>query len=155
MASKEYKLDVFKTLEHIAKKDYKFWDTLTDEQIKGFQPLVVQQWMCGVDDGLQIFLVNTVVNNAVFQLSNHKQLLFQLMCAASTTKQRCKWTKKKPLSNFPKALKVLSEYTGDAKKICKDYFFAYTNEEIVLMCEELGYQKKEIADLKRELKKRD
>jgi len=155
MASKTYKLDVFKVLDHIAKRDLAFWDTLTEEDIKGFQPVVVQQWLSGVTDAWQVFQINSLVNTLVFQLGQHnKQLLYQLMCCAVNTKKH-NWIKRKPLSNYPKALKVLSEYTGDAKRICKGYLNTYTNEDILTMCGELGYQKPDIALVKKELKKRD
>ena len=155
MASKTYKLDIFKVIDRITSKDWGYWDTLTEEEQKALEPWVIQQWLSGVNDGLQVFLINEIVNSSVKDLGAHKELLYKLMCCSTTSKKRCKWMKKKPMSNYPKALNVLCEYLGESKRICKDYFSSYTNAELITISEYLGYQKDEVAAVKKELKKRD
>jgi len=102
MASKTYKLDIFAVIDKITSKDWGYWDTLTAEEQKAFQPFVMQQWLSGVNDGLQVFLVNEIVNSSVFDLDQHKELLYKLLCCSVTSKKRCKWMKKKSITNYPK-----------------------------------------------------
>jgi len=154
MASKTYKLDIFAVIDKITRKDWGYWNTLTEEEQKAFQPFIMPQWLSGVDDALQVFLVNEILNSSIFDLDQHKELLYKLMCCSMTSKKRVKWIKKKPMTKYPKSLTVLCEYLGESKRICKDYFDAYTNDEIITISEYMGYQKDEVANIKKELKKR-
>jgi len=156
MASKTYKLDIFAVIDKITSKDWGYWDTLTEEEQKAFVPFVMQQWLSGIDDALQVFLINEIVNSSVFELDQqHKELLYKLMCCSTTSTKRVKWLKKKPMTQYPKTLTVLCEYLGEPKRIGKDYLNMYTNDELISICEYMGYQKDEVAVIKKELKKRN
>jgi hypothetical protein len=147
----QHKLDIFKTLKNINSKNANYWDELTDEEKKGFYPIVIIQWMSGTKDPAQIYFLNCFVNQYIFQFYKHPELLYHLMCVCSAgTKERPVWRKKKKSSKFPKSVLVIQRYFGYNKRHAEDALKCLSGNDIMEFAEELGYQKEELKLLKKE-----
>lgn len=155
--AKTYKLDIFKTLNSISTKDSSFFDNLSEEEQKAFQPLVVMRWLSGTKKPLQIIFLNELVNPLVFSIPNHKKLLVQLMAACSPGRsQRYVWNKNKSKksTSMPKTVGVIKEYFGYNTRDAKDSLVLLDNATVVEMCEDLGWQKEDLRQVQKELKSR-
>jgi len=152
--AKEFALDIFHLLGQIDKKDTLFYSKLTDEQRKAYSPLVSMRWMSGTSDERQIIYLNELVNRFVFNMGDHKELLFKLQCAASSgTPRRYNWMAAKTSGGKKnKGLDIVMQYYDYGVREGKAAMALLGSEDILLMAEELGYQKEELAKLKKELK---
>lgn len=151
--AKEFALDIWQLLGSIDKKDRTFYDKLTDEQKKAYAPLIAMRWHTGTNDHRQILYNNELVNRYVFNIGNHKELLYKLQCAASSgTPRRYAWLPAKMTTKKIKGLDVVIEYHNMGIREAKDAMRLFDAEDIIMMAEDLGYQKDEIAKLKKDLK---
>lgn len=117
-------LDIFKVLDALDKKDYGWFDTLTEEQQKKFVPYVITHWMSSVKSSgmLGAYYVMSTDANANKYLFNervqqHSKLQWLMLCAASPGmgKQFHQW--------IPHLNSKLGEFKTQAnKKEVKDYF---------------------------------
>jgi hypothetical protein len=148
-----YKLDIFKLLGDInSPKAGDIYAKLSDDERKGFAPLVVMRWMSGTSDERQIILLNEFVNPYVFPLGKHPHLLMQLLqVASSKTSKRYAWLGIKSKKKRVEAYRVIQEYFELSSRETKTYVLPPA-EELVKMAEELGWQKDEISKLQKELK---
>jgi len=82
------KLDIKRELGAVDRKDYSFYDNLTDEERKAFSPYVLMRYTANVQGDRDIqewFLetTNELVNKNHWDLSkNHKGLLWKLFAAS-------------------------------------------------------------------------
>jgi hypothetical protein len=82
------KLDIKRELGAVDRKDYSFYDNLTDEERKAFSPYILMRYTANVQGDRDIqewFLENTneLVNKNHWDLSkNHKGLLWKLFAAS-------------------------------------------------------------------------
>lgn len=151
--AKEFALDIFHLLGQIDKKDMLFYSKLTDEQKKAFSPLVTMRWMSGTSDERQLTFLNHFVNPMVFNIGNHKELLYKLMCVASSGQaRRYAWMAEKSGVKKIKGLDVVMAYYDYGVREAKSVMHLLDADDIIGMAEELGYQKEELAKLKKELK---
>jgi hypothetical protein len=148
------KLDIFTTLGQIDRKNYLWYDNLSEEEQKAFVPLVVNRWLSGTASERQIIFINEFVNPHLFNLNQHKGLLFKLMCvAADGGSQRYKWLKQKPKSNAkPLSTAVVQEYYSYSVKQAKDVLRLLTAEDVVDLASALGRDKSDITKMKKEMK---
>ena len=117
MVQKKHKLDIFRVLNHTSRKDISFFNQLTEEEQKAYQPLVVMRWLTGTTDARQIYFINELVNPFVFSLPNHKQLLYNLMTTCTTgTPQRYYWNKtlSKKTTGTPATISVIRTSASSA-----------------------------------------
>lgn len=166
MATKKtYKLDLFPLLRNISTKNVGYYDTLSEESLKEFSPLPLQRWLSGCNDGKatsarQIYFLNEVVNKFIFApgfAKNHKKLIYNLMTLATTGKDcRYKYLKSnmKGTSDMPLAVGVIQKVFDYNRKDARDAIMVLSDNAIINMAEQLGYQTGEIKELKKELKKR-
>jgi len=155
MEQKKFKLDVFETLGHINEKNIEFLNKVSDEERKGFQPLVVMRWLSGTSSPLQVHLVNELVNPYVFSLSHDKDLLYKLMTVCSVKKQRYKWIKPTSKgSNFTHCIDVICSYYGYSKSQASQVFHLLSDDDVLCIAEHQGIQKDEISKIVLELKQR-
>lgn len=149
-----FKLDIFKLLGMIGSKNSgDIYKGLSDDEKKGFAPLVAMRWMSGTSDQRQIMALNTFANRFIFPLGKHPHLLMQLLQACSSKNGgRAQWlgikggSKKTQLRN-----EVIMEYFDYSTNELRALTVFPTNDEIVQMAEELGWQKEEVAKLKKEM----
>lgn len=111
MAVKEYKLDMFKrVLPALDKGDKTFYNGLTDEEKKGYVPLVLMRAMSSLGEqspniATNILLVNYIVNIGFWSLSKHPELLHLLLCITSLgSKQYHPWITAKGNSSKTKEI---------------------------------------------------
>lgn len=159
---KEYKVELFPLLRNIATRNSAYFDSLSEDQQKEISPFLIMRWLTGCNDGsrnsaMQIYFINAVVNPLVFPLGKHKKLLYDLMSASCTGKD-CRWnfnkSNQKKGAGFSKTTAVIKTVFDYSTKEALDALPLLKDATIVEMAEDLGYQKEELAALKKELKKR-
>ena len=150
-----YKLDIFGLLGKLnSSKSGDIYAALSDEERKGFAPLVVERWMTGTSDEQQIVMINELVNPYVFSLGKHPHLLMQLLQVASSKKdgRRYYWLGVKGGKKKNEAAKVVAEYLDMSMREVRLLNPFPDNAEILRMADELGWQKEEFKKLEKELK---
>jgi hypothetical protein len=154
MKERTFRLDIFDLLGKLnSSKSGDIYAKLTDDEKKGFAPLVVMRWMSGTSDERQIMMLNEVVNPYVFSLGNHPHLLMQLLHAASSKQfRRYNWMGIKSKKKNVLALRAVSEYYEMSTREVKLLNPFPTEEEVMRMAEELGWQKDDIKKLEKEYK---
>lgn len=156
-AQKKRAIDIFEVLKAIDIKNYSYYDNLSEEQQKSYVPLVIMRWLSGTSDARQIVFINELVNAGVFRVTNHKGLLHRLMCICTSGKtQRYSWLKanQKKSGSLPQITKALRDYFGYSSSEVHEVLPLLTDNDIMEAVAALGYQKDEIAKIKKELKVR-
>lgn len=149
-----FKLDIFRLLGMIGSPNSgDIYKGLTNDEKKGFAPLVVMRWMSGTSDERQIMALNTFANRFIFPLAKHPHILMHLLQACSSKAGgRSQWlgikggTKKTQLRND-----VIMEYFDYSVNELRALTVFPSNDEIISMAEELGWQKEEMVKLKKEM----
>lgn len=157
MAAKKQALNIFSVLGSLNKKQYQFYNALSDDERKALQPLVVQRWMSGTSDPAQVVLINEFVNPFVFPLHQHKELLVKLLSVASSgSNGRSKWLKAKGkrTSSTPLVTGIIKDFYGYNTRDAIDALVLLSNDDVVELAVELGRQPEDIRAIKAELKKR-
>jgi|SRR5579859_886848 len=149
-----FKLDIFELLGKLnSPHSGDIYSKLTEEEKKGFAPLVVMRWLSGTSDKRQIMMLNEFVNPYIFALGKHPHLLMQLLqVASSKTGGRNNWLGIKSKKKNVEALKVVGEYFEMSEREARTLNPFPSDQEIFEMAEELGWQKDELTKLKKELK---
>lgn len=149
-----YKLDIFDLLNKLnSSKSGDIYANLTEDERKGFAPLVVMRWMSGTSDQRQIVLLNEFANRFTFSLAKHPHLLMQVlqMCSSKTSK-RYQWIGIKSKKKNVESMKVVSEFYGMSLREVRLLNPFPKEDEIIEMAEQLGWQKDEITKLRAEYK---
>lgn len=148
-----FKLDIFSLLGSInSSRSGDIYSNLSDDEKKGFAPLVVMRWMTGTSDERQIMMLNEFVNPYVFPLGKHPHLLMHaLHVASSKQSKRYAWLGVKGGKKSTLANKAISEYFDYSTREVNLLSPRPSNAEIMQMAEELGWQKEEVVKLKKEL----
>lgn len=94
--TKKHKLDIFSTLYAIDNNQLTYLDSLTEEERKGFVPVVVMRWASAIEDkrksAINVMLINEFVNKHFWALYKHPELQFKLMAMVGIGKtQRHQW----------------------------------------------------------------
>lgn len=151
----EYKYDLFKILGNLSTRNFKYFDDLTDDQLKDIPPLVIMRWLSGTTDKRQVFFLNTLANPMVFSLHKHKRLLLKLFMICMPGKSQ-KFTWHKQLSKAgmakPMSTKVVCQYCGYSKREAEDALKLLQKQDIISMAEDLGYPPEDMTKLRREHK---
>ena len=148
-----FKLDIFSLLGSIDNsRSGDIYTNLSDDEKKGFAPLVVMRWMTGTSDERQIMLLNEFINPYIFPLAKHPHLLMQsLQVASSKRPKRYTWMGIKGGKKSTLANKVIAEYFDYSMREVNLLSPRPSDAEILQMAEELGWQKDEVTKLKKEL----
>ena len=152
-----HKLNIFDTLNIIQRKSQNGFNCLTEEQQKGFQPLVIMRWLSGTTNPRQVFFLNELVNPFVFNFSKDKLLLYYLMTTCTAGKsQKVKWIKKKSVSNTKQliTLQIIREVFNYNETKAREALPLLTDDQIINFAKNHGCQQPEITKIKRELKNR-
>lgn len=95
-----HSFDIFKALAAINMKDYSYYDRLTEEEKKNFNPFMLVQWLSAPTGSWQtqaFYLSNTnnKVNHHLFNemVMKHPKLQWLMLCSAGTNKEKIfhKW----------------------------------------------------------------
>lgn len=145
--------DLFQGLADLSKRDLRWYEGLSDEDQKAALPFVITRWMTGTSDQAQIVRINTFVNPYVFSLSTEKGLLFSLLAAAATGKsKRYTWLKAPGAKAATKLrLEVIKRYYDVSTREATGYADIIDADDIMMMAEECGLDKDELAKLKKEV----
>ena len=156
-----YKIDLFPLLRNISTKNIAYYDTLTEENLKEFSPYVIMRWLTGcsgADNARQIVYLNEFVNPYAFELNkNHKKLLYNLLTVCTSGRDcRYKFVKTNPKrqSEFPISVGIIQKMFDYSYRDANATVVLFTDENIINMGTQLGLQKTEITNLKKELRKR-
>lgn len=149
-----FKLDIFELLGKINDPHVgDIYTKLSDDEKKGFAPLVVLRWLSGTSDERQIILINEFVNPMVFSLGKHPHLLMLLLqAAASKTNKRYQWLSIKSKKKFAIATDVVKQYYNMSYREVKMLNPFPSEENVLEMAESIGLQKDELTKLKKEYK---
>lgn len=149
----EIKLDIFRVLNEIDKKNINFYSSLTEDEQKAFAPKVVARWLSGTYNKQQVYFINEIVNPFVFSLYKHPGLLYQLMTLCTTGKpQRYIWSKalSKTPSN-PFSIKAIQQYFGYNSEDAQQSIQILSPEDIVIIAETMGWQDEDLNKMRKEL----
>lgn len=139
------RFDIFNVLERINSGDTQFIERFSGEDLKGFQPYVVMLWLRGAIDNNEyhVYLTNELCNEYVFSLGNHPKLLYKLFCAANGFGDgtRYKFIKPKQRKSQSKEIDLLCEYYNFSPKQAEDALPLLTEDDIIDIANELGYEK--------------
>lgn len=149
----DYKLDVFATINAMQAKKFNYYNNLTKDQKKGFAPVVVQRWLSGTSNELQIVMLNEYVNPYVFGLSKHPDLLYKLMTTSTQSSGRCMYPQTKKSSNTkqPIAAEVIKRTFGVSTSEAVGMVKTFDPDQLLEAAFDLGYDTAEIKKLKKEL----
>lgn len=148
----KHKFNIFDILDHINNKEYDYYSNLSELDQKAIAPLVLMRWMSGVKDQQQIMILNEFVNSMVFNIHQHPDLLWRLMCVCSPGKRtRYSWLKNQKKGNNI-SIQVVKKYFNYSSKEANDALALLTIDDVVNCARELGYEKDKITKIKKELK---
>lgn len=136
------RFDLFGTLKIIQECDHAKISALSDEELKAISPYLIVRWLSGSPDQNTIPILNEVVNNKVFALQENKRLLLHLLATTQSGKSHRLTWRAAPSSTSLRD-RVIMEYYGS---VAGDRQF--TDDELVNMAQELGYQDAEIKSLR-------
>ncbi|MBT8449361.1 MAG: hypothetical protein KJO69_06705 [Gammaproteobacteria bacterium] len=147
----QYKVDIFKVLEHISNGDMSFFDDLTESQLKSVSPIVLQMWVMGANNNLdgRVVMTDEFVNQYAFTLGKHNKLLLKLMCVANNfgTYTRYKFTKPKA-SRDSFLISLTKQYYNLSDEHASQDYRILTKEDFESMGSELGLEADEAKKLK-------
>ena len=146
------KFDLFEGLAHISKKNYDWYANLTPEGKKSASPFVIARWMTGTSDRAQLIRLNTFVNPYLFPLGAEKDLLFKLLSASATGKNvRYQWIKAPGAKTAIKLkVEVVKQFYEVSTREATLYLKNISDDDIMEMAEDLGWDKNELTQLKKE-----
>lgn len=152
----EKKLEIFKVLEAISKK-HRLSRALTEEELKSVQPFVLMRWLSGCSSDRQVYFLNEIVNPYVYALSKHKELLCDLLTVCTSGKNM-KYTWVPATSNvktYPNISEMIAKALECSISKAHDTIALFSDEEILSIANELGYQTEDVAKIKKELRARN
>jgi hypothetical protein len=148
------KLDIKRELTAVDRKDYKFYDNLTDEERKAFSPYILMRYTSNVsgDRDVQEWFIETTneyVNKNHWTLSkNHKPLLWKLFAAtgigANFYHPYLKASSKEKVNKIEKLLAEL--YPAKKMDEIKLQASLMTKSDIAELFDKMGFDKKQRKD---------
>jgi hypothetical protein len=151
----ERKLDIFRVLKAADLKNELFYEKLTDEERKAFQPFLVTRWLSGTYSARQVYFLNEIVNQLVFSLSNHKQLLWQLLTICTSGKsQRYVWNKLPGRASVsrPASTKLIADYYHYSLSKAGQAVECLSGNDVLDIAETMGLQTEDLAKIRKEYK---
>ena len=141
--------DLFAGLAALGSKDFTWYDNLSPDGQKAAAPIVMARWMAGTSDKAEILRLNTAVNPYLVSGTADKSALFKSLAAAATGKnRRYPWLKGPGAKTKRHSIEVIKQYYECSTREATTYKIA--DEDLVEMAEALGWDKEDIAKLKKE-----
>lgn len=137
------------------KKDYGYYDRLNEDQKKEFSPYLIMRWFSNVDgngDISKYYAVSTneFVNSNLFDLSKHKKLLWQCICASSPglNRQKHGWLSATKGRKSSSLKNKLLEYLPNTKLDDIELLMkVHSTEEIKEWLKQFGIEEKVLKSL--------
>lgn len=150
---KVHKIDIKVVNENIINKNWQFFNSLSEADQKGVQPLIVQGWLSRTAMTKSIRLLNDNVNPYMFAFYKHPSLTIQLLttCFDKLKPPFQPWIPFVKTTNKSKSIKVICEYFNYTIPQAKEAFLLLQPSDIIGYAEELGYQTDELKGIKVEL----
>jgi len=146
------KFDIFEVIKEIEGLQTEFFDKLADYDIRQIAPYIIMKWMSGVKDRNQLIAINDNVNRLVFAMSKHPKLMYKLLMASSTRKdKRVSWIKRPKVDKSSISVNIIKEYYNCSYRDALRYVKVTSFEKIIDMAELLGTNKETMTKLKKEL----
>ena len=136
--------NLFGLLNAISHGNHNYIDELSDAEIADLSPYVVNMWISNPEDMVyeRVFYTNRFVNQHVFPLQKHPRLIFHLMAIAQQFgKTRYAFPRKIAKETNTNTLKLVQEYYSVRKEIAELYLQSLSQQDIMKMADEMGYQK--------------
>ena len=153
--AKTYKSNIFQVLDHVNRKDIRWYRNLTEDEQKAFVPLIVMRWMSGTEVSWQLIYLNELVNSQVFANHKHRELLFYLLTICGTgDSKRFHWNKAKSNTTTPTIVNVVRKYFEYSTIDAIAALPLLSNKDILTYAGELGTSKEDTLKIKKELKTR-
>lgn len=146
-----YKLDLNKALLALDTRDKNFYNKLSDEEKKGFQPLILMKYLSSVPNGetlpyLALVSINELVNVDFWELSSEPEMQAKLLALCGIGKKTYhKWIpfnnrKTSVLENFIKEIFQQENWFINSTEI--DIFLMdKTEQDIKDLCHDFGKDK--------------
>jgi len=142
--------DLFAGLAALGRKDLSWFESLSEAGQKAAAPFVMMRWMTGTSDQSQILRLNSFVNPYVFAGSADKGQLFKLLAATATGRNaRYAWLKGPTTKAKRLSIEVISQFYECSSREAGTY--VVDADSLIEMAEQLGWEKDEIAKLKKEI----
>jgi hypothetical protein len=155
------KLDLATTLTAIDKKDYSYYDNLSDDMKKLYTPFVLMRFISSATNsgGLHEFhiqMINDYVNTDFWSISKYPDFQHMLLCLCGTgTKQYHKWIPSKN-ERKEKWIDLIKESNPNINKdeinILRKI---YTNDDIFNLAIRSGKSDKEAKDYAKSFKEKE
>lgn len=153
--AKAHKLDLFgKVLPELDKNNLHLWETLDEEEQKGFSAFMVSRWMTCTSNVVQRIYVNELVNGLIYNVGvKHPELMMKLLaCCGSGRKQFYKWIPQNTEKSKPLSVKAIGEYYEWSAREAKLHLSFLSEEDVIELAEELGWDADQIKSIKKEFK---
>jgi hypothetical protein len=158
MARAKPKLELNRLLAALDAKDRNFYDTLTDEELKGFSPFLAIRYASSVDHDMPevceyvLEAANRRVNPHFLDLKGHPKLQWLLLTTTSMGLGPMRHSWIKPLgskkTSGDRAREFLSrEFPGASSDELDILMAINSHEEILAYANDLGYQSDQIDKL--------
>lgn len=105
VAKKKYKLNLNKVLTALSRRDYNFYDTLTDEEKEGFSPFILTRYCSSIVSGDEnrilwnLVSTNEKSNAHLWDLANHPKLQWLLLVSSNLPESQNEFEWIKSLTN--------------------------------------------------------
>lgn len=154
-------LDIFKTLSAMDSRNYDYFSNLTDQEKKGFAPIVAMRWLSAVkgsnlENEFYLNMTNELVNKHLWDssLTKHPELVYKLMAACGIgSNKRHEWIKGFSKQKHSKFVEFLKIYYPSASKDELNYLIEINSkEQLMSLVNDSGLQDDEIKILAKEVK---
>lgn len=155
----ERKVDIFKLLGAIDKKDKNFYKNLSEDEKKSVAPTVVMRWLSGVTDksGLSEYytvMTNEIVNIGFWDLYKHPHLQYLLMTLVGCgNKQGHQWIAGPKKIKSRKVDELFRMKYPNINDVELDLLWRInTNDSVRQLAEDFGYDEKDVKGFVDEFK---
>lgn len=145
-------LDLFAVFKQIDAGRFDFYEHLSDEEKKEVSPLIIQRWM-STGSERQLMFLNAITNRLLFSLPKDKELMCKLLVVCSEKRfNRKTWLKLPARKRSERlALEVLKQVHGYSTREAELSFTLVPPGDIIEGAERLGWEEKQVKELKKEL----
>lgn len=145
----KYKINIFDLLRRADAGEIDYYDSLTEEEKKGFQPWLVQRWISSKKLQLTNEITNPLIGNIPPELS------WRLFCAIGVSGTK---GYKFPITGRASTLKsdillgLIAQHYRISRKLAKEYLPLLSKDDIINIAEAEGLDNGEIKKIRERLK---